>query len=404
MYSILMPPGGQTTDESQIVEWHRREGDKVERGDILFEIETDKATLEVQSYCSGYLRKILCREWEKAAAGAVVAYIGEREECLPGEEKTLTADVDTEERIEEEYQPIIKGESAKKCEEQQTESGTAEVYEKTKILASPRARYTAKENGLKISEIPSKTDIVKEADVLNYLNCPKSVQSEYETIPLSNMRKVIARRMCESMYTAPHYTVSMDIDMEECIRLRRQLNQYMEEDVKITFNDLIVKCAAKAIEKYPMINSVYGEHELKVYKNVNAGLAVGVENGLVVPVVRSVNLKPLGQIARENRENVIKAQTGRLTTEEMTGGTITISNLGMYGAKSFTAVINQPESCILAVGSINEIPVCINREIVIRNRMTVTASFDHRVIDGVLGASFLKEVKLLLENPALLLL
>lgn len=192
--------------------------------------------------------------------------------------------------------------------------------------------------------------------------------------------------------------------MTQCISLRRKLNDFLKDDeIKVSFNDILMKCASKAIEKYPFINARYGEEKITIYKNVHFGLAVSVEGGLVVPVVRQTNKKTILEIARENMNNIHKARNNQLQPADLTGGTITLSNLGMFGIDCFTAIINQPESCILAVGQIAEKPVSRNGQITSRQMMTITASFDHRLIDGAVGASFLKEMKLLLENPELLL-
>jgi pyruvate dehydrogenase E2 component (dihydrolipoamide acetyltransferase) len=197
----------------------------------------------------------------------------------------------------------------------------------------------------------------------------------------------------------------MEIDMTRALELRLILNEHLKNSgIKISFNDIIMKCVSKAIEAHPIINSTYNEEKIKVYKNVNFGLAVGLENGLVVPVLKNANKKSLAEIAKENSENIDKAKKNKLQTSEMTGGTITLSNLGIYGVDCFTAIINQPESCILAIGGIIEIPVVMSGEIVARNIMSITATFDHRVIDGAVGAGFLKDVKALLEKPQLLLL
>lgn len=387
MYNIMMPPGGQTTDESLIAKWRKQVGDKIKRGDILFEIETDKATLEVESYCEGYLRAVRYLEGEKASTGEIVAFVGEKEEPVPG---------DPLKGIQDEYRPILS--SKKNVPMTDSNQSTSE-----KVMASPRAKKAAKDNQLELSDIKSRTGIIKSEDILSHVNQALPDALEYEKIPMSNMRKIISRRMCESVNLAPHYTITMDIDMSACIRLRTQINEYLDGIIKITFNDLIIKCTAKAMEKNPMINVSLEGDEIKVYRNVNVGLAVGMEHGLVVPVVKCVNKKSLSEIAEENRINIDKAQSGTLSSDAMSGGTITVSNLGMFGVDDFTAVINQPESCILAVGAIAEKAVSVNSEIRSRNIMTITASFDHRVIDGMVGAQFLKTVKMFLENPGLLL-
>lgn len=412
MNKIIMPPGGQTTDESLIVKWHKKVGDKIERGDVLFEIETDKATLEVESYCEGYLRAALYGEDEKVSTGEVVAYIGGLDEPLPEQQPTESeaksesessspAAVDEE---EDEYQPIMPGQqSAKAAPAAQAPAAASAPAARTasgRVAASPLAKKLARDNGLDLANI-SVDGVIKKQDVLDYL-AGGAAAADVTYLPTSTMRKVIARRMDESVKTAPHYTVSMAIDMTACIALRKKLNEYLAGTVKISFNDILAKCVAKAIEKYPLINATYGEEQITVYRNVDVGLAVGIDNGLVVPVVRKVNEKTLSQIAAENSANVQKAKDGKLAGSDM-GGTITISNLGMFGVDHFTAIINQPESCILAVGAIEEKAVSINHEIVSRDMMNITASFDHRLIDGAVGAQFLKEVKTLLEQPELLL-
>lgn len=403
MNKIMMPPGGQTTDESLIIKWHKKVGDKIQRGDVLVDIETDKAILEIESYCEGYLRAAMFEEGEKASNGDVIAYVGAQDEQLQLEE-SVASQKQTAEEAEDEYQPIMKTETKQPVEALkitpvlESQSG--------KMLSSPLAKRLARDNNLKISDIPvPESGVIKKKNVLEYLRKSNVKEAEdFYFIPTSTMRKVIARRMCESVYTAPHYTVSMDIDMTACIKIRKTLNYYAGESVKISFNDIIAKCVAKAIKKYPLINSAYAEDQIKIFNNVNVGLAVGINGGLVVPVVKNVNSKSLSEIAVENNENVRKAKEGRLTSQEMSGGTITISNLGMYGVDNFTAVINQPESCILAVGGIKEKAVSINGEIVSKDMMNITASFDHRVIDGAVGAEFLKEVKIILEKPELLLI
>lgn len=396
---IIMPSSGQTTNESLIVKWHKKIGDEVKRGDVLFEIETDKATMEVESYAEGYLLSINYNEGEYVSSGEIVSYIGAQGEKIPNDSKR--ADVPEE----DEYQPILKTE--KVVEEKTEVKGNVPSNEKGKVLASPAARQKAKDKNVKIEDVYSASDkqVVKHQDVVEYLKTEESgSKEEYYHIATSNMRKVIARRMQESVSTAPCFTVSMDVDVSGSTALRKTLNGYLkDEGIKVSFNDIIMKCASKAVEKFPMINSTYGEDKIKVYKNVNFGLAVGIEGGLVVPVVRETNNKSISQIARENMINIDNAKSNKLPKENMSGGTITLSNLGMFGVDNFTAIINQPESCILAVGQIAEKPVSINGQILSKQMMTITASFDHRNIDGAIGAAFLRELKILLESPELIL-
>ena len=401
MNKILMPAGGQTTNESLIAKWHKQVGDKIERGDVLFDIETDKATLEVESYCEGYLRATMFSDGDTASTGAVVAYIGNLDEEIPNENEEIPA-ISFDE-TEDEYQPI--SHRSKNEEPIAASEETRDIdVSFDRILSSPLAKKMAKENNVKLSDIHRfQNGIIKSRDIVDYLSETKEENQEFYDIPVSTMRQVIARRMCESVYTAPHYNVSIEIEMTSCIRMRKSINDYLNGNIRISFNDILALCVAKAIEKVPMINSSYSNQAIRIYKNVHIGLAVGIDGGLVVPVVKNANLKTLIQIAKENKENVKKAKEGKLASKEMSGGTITISNLGMLGVNHFTAVINQPESCILAVGSIIEKAVISNHEIVVRDMMNITASFDHRVIDGAVGALFLKEVKTLMEKPELIL-
>ena len=398
---IIMPSSGQTTNESLIVKWHKKVGDEVKKGDLLFEIETDKATLQIESYGEGYLLAVYHNEGEYVFTGEIVAYVGEKGEKIPVE-STKAA-----EKEEDEYQPIMKKDAAQSKEVIIPAAEPAALFS-GKALASPAARKASKDGNVNIDDIVKTTSRqpVKRADVENYLASSKEndIQDDY-FIDTTSMRRVIARRMVESVSVAPHFTVTMDIDMTQAILLRQMLNEYAKDSgVKISFNDIIVKCVSKAIEKYPMINSTYSDDKIKVFKNVNFGLAVGMDNGLVVPVVKETNKKSIAQIAGENAANIVKAKSGKLQMSEMSNGTITLSNLGMYGVDCFTAIINQPESCILAVGQISEKPVVYKGEVAVRSIMNITASYDHRVIDGSVGAAFLREVKTLLENPQLLLM
>lgn len=416
---ITMPPGGQTTNESLIVKWNKVVGDAVKKGDILFEIETDKAVMEIESFVDGTLLGVKYSEGEYASTGEVVAYIGDEGEKLPDEFKEPTVNQNNTEDIskyiakeEDEYQPIIKTDTNIQTEFIKSEDSKSikvgKVNDTFKTLASPAARFLAKQEKMDISELSKNFpgQILKRGDVENHIKkIELKDEGEYYFINTTAMRKTIARRMCESVAVAPCFNVTVEIDMTQAIELRQEFNSYLNsQGIKVSFNDIIMKCVSKAIEKHAIINSTYGEDKIKVYNNVNFGLAVGLENGLMVPVVSQVNKKSIADIAKENSENINKAKNGKLQTAQMSGGTITLSSLGMYGVDCFTAIINQPESCILAVGGIIEKPVVINGSIVPRPMMSITATYDHRVIDGAAGAGFLKDVKALLEKPQLLLL
>jgi pyruvate dehydrogenase E2 component (dihydrolipoamide acetyltransferase) len=345
--------------------------------------------MEIESFAEGVLLEIRHQEGESVSTGEIVAYIGEKGEKWPEDENTGKADAIKGDG----YQTVIK-----------KDAGLSDDDPKT--LASPAARLLAKQQNLNLDELGNKFpgQILTRADVENHLrknSFAVEPEEECEIIAVSPMRRIIARRMAESVLTVPSFNISIEVDMTAAIVLRQELNSSMTDGgVKVAFNDILMKCAATAVEKNRMINSSFGEERIKIYKDVNFGLAVGLENGLAVPVVRQVNRKSIRVIAKENSANIAKARQGDLQTAQMTGGTITLSSLGSSGVERFTAIINPPESCILAVGSVIEKPVVQKGEIVPRPMMNITASFDHRVIDGAAGAAFLTDMKRLLEDPS----
>jgi pyruvate dehydrogenase E2 component (dihydrolipoamide acetyltransferase) len=287
-------------------------------------------------------------------------------------------------------------------------SGNSQQKKDLKIIyASPLAKNKAKIENISLEDIANycSKNLIKKADIDNYIREKQSSDGKVDSYLLdtTSMRRTVAKRMKESVLTSPHYTVSVDIDMTEVIRMRKKLNDYLtDNEFKITYNDILMKIATKAIEAFPLINSSYQEEKIKVFKDINFGLAVGLENGLIVTVVKQVNKKSISEIAATNTRNIAAAKNNKLQESDITGGTITLSNLGMFGINNFTAIINQPESCILAIGGIIEKPVVIDHQIVIKEMMNITGSFDHRVIDGTLGAAFLNRLKEFLENPRLL--
>jgi pyruvate dehydrogenase E2 component (dihydrolipoamide acetyltransferase) len=383
---IIMPSGGQTTDEMLIVSWNKNRGDQVKQGDVLFEIETDKASMPVESFRDGTLLAIMRKEGELVKTGEIVAYIGDPGEKIPEE-------------------PEKQEEPGKQEEHEEPEKPEKLILKQ--VYASPLAKSKAKIENIKIEDISNhfSKDLIKKADIDNYIKDLKSgsVKADHYFISTSPMRRAIARRMKESVSVSPHFIVSSDIDMSEIVSLRQKLNDFISDKAqKISYNDIIMKVVAKAIESFPIINSSYLEEKIKVFRDINIGLAVGLENGLIVPVVKQVNKKSVSEISEVNRKNISAARNNKLLESDITGGTITISNLGMFGIDNFTAVINQPESCVLAVGAIIEKPVVKDHRIVIKEMMNITGSFDHRVIDGFVGAAFLSRVKEILENPSLL--
>jgi pyruvate dehydrogenase E2 component (dihydrolipoamide acetyltransferase) len=281
------------------------------------------------------------------------------------------------------------------------QSNSGQAADQAAIFASPLAKKMARIENISLEEVAKSCskNLVKKEDILNYIREKHSpgVDVDHYLLDTSLMRRTIARRMKESVLTSPHYFVSIDADMTNLVDLRKKLNEGGES--KISYNDLLMKIAAKATEDFPLINSTYQGEKIKVFKDINFGLAIGLEKGLIVPVVKQVNKKSVTEIAEYNNRNISAAKNGSLKESDITGGTITLSNLGMYGINNFTAIINQPESCIIAVGAIIEKPVVKDHQIVIREMMNITCSFDHRIIDGTMGAAFLGRVKQLIEDP-----
>jgi len=354
--NILMPASGQTSDESVITHWFFKEGDSVKRGDTLFEIETDKATMGVESFASGLILKINHDAGESVAEGTVVAVIGEESEL---------------------YQP-----------ESQTDTG---------LQASPKARFLARERGLDIAALFTELSRpVLAADI-------PAEKDEFTLLPLSAMRKTIAKNMLKSAQAVPQYQISASLDMEAFMTLREQLNEKLAtEGIKLSVNDLLIKAVCSAIKKTPLINSSYTEDGILLYKQINVGLAVALEEGLIVPVIQDAGGLSIKAIALITSELVALAKQGKLDANQMRGGTITISNLGMFGIDRFTALLNPPESAILAVGNIIATPVARDGKVVIRPMMDITASFDHRIIDGAVGARFVAAIREIIETPRLL--
>lgn len=401
--SILMPSGGQTTDEMIILKWNKQVGDTVNRGDILFEIETDKAILEVESFAEGKLLEINYPAGLTVKVGAVVALIGEAADIKPSANPDENKSIVTTATVMNKPQPT-----------ELIVEQTVEITKGKRILASPLAKSLAKIENIRLEDVAITVSnaIIKKADIYQYLKNKKGTKipdnfnaaDEFDSLEVSSIRKTIARRMKESLSVAPHYVISVDVDMTATVALRNKLNANKQvAPARISFNDIIMKVVAKAIERFPIINSTYTDSKICIFKEVNIGLAVAMEMGIVVPVVKSVNKKSISEISIVNSRNIEKVKTNQLNETEIKGGTITISNLGMFGIDYFTAIINQPESCILAVSSIIKKPVVIDNEIVIRDMMNITGSFDHRVVDGAVGAPFLQKIKEFIECPELLL-
>ena len=421
MKKFIMPKGGQTTNESLITKWRKEVGDPVKLGDVLFEIETDKATLEMESFGEGFLLRRYFEEGEMVSTGSVVCIIGAKDEEIPDETvKAPESEPKPEPKAEPkpEVKPEVKIEKSVPAPKPAREIKNTDDFA---VMATPAARFLAKELGIDIKKIFDFTgDVVKKEDVKSYVAnlgvlAPKSAVSVaaapfdpsqlkpwQTTEPLSTMRRTVAKRLTESVLTAPQYVVSVDIDMTNIIALRKSLNNNSSQ--KVSFNDIIIKCAARAIADHPYINGVFTDDAIIYNNDVNFGLAVGTDKGLLVPVVPAADKKTIGEIAAVNAENIKAVKEGRISPDMMSGGNITLSNLGMYDVSNFTAILNPPESCILAVSKIEEKCVVRDSQMVIKPMMNITATFDHRLIDGAYGAAFLKDLKVWLEEPVLLML
>lgn len=426
---IRMPLMSDTMEEGNIVGWLKEVGDTVESGDTLAEVETDKATMELDTYVGGVLLHIAVKEGPVPVDG-IIAVIGEKgedwkaaieaEEAAKGSGGSKPAEETTTDSAEPAPPPQ---ETTETTETPATTPATA--ANNGRIKASPLARNMAKEAGIEISAVKGTGDhgrIVKrdvEAAIAQggtTAAAPQAVtqtlpaqvfvqpgtEGGYEDVPLSQMRKVIARRLGESKFSAPHFYLTIDIDMAEAMKARKQINE-MIAPAKISFNDLIVKAAAGALRMHPAVNSSWLGDKIRINHDVNVGVAVAVPDGLLVPVIRHTDRKSLTQINSEVKTLAGKAKDRKLQPEEMQGNTFTISNLGMFGIEEFTAIINPPDACIMAVGGIIQKPVVKDGNIVVGHRMKVTLSCDHRVVDGAVGSEFLLTFKALLENPVRLL-
>ncbi|NLU33298.1 MAG: 2-oxo acid dehydrogenase subunit E2 [Clostridiaceae bacterium] len=415
---IKMPNAGQTTDRAVITKLKVARGDKVNRGDILMEVETDKAILPIESYTSGIVLDILVSEGDTVSEGVVLVVLGDQSDLEsyqgkgqqgPGADIEPVRQEPAQSVEDDEYIPILKGPVAKEGAEPAEKAPvdkTPVESKSTEYPAMPNAKKLAREANVDLSLVkPAKGTIIKKSDVEAYIKAhqektPDAAQ-EYEVLPMTKMRAAIARRMLESVRTIPAFQVTFSIDMTKAIALRDEIARI--HNSKVSYNDIIAKALAVTAKRYPLLNARYEGDEIRIYKHTNIGLAVSVDGGLVVPVVRNVDSMSLEEISKAYKDKIEKARSGMLTTDEMGCGSVTISNLGMYDVDHFTAIINPPESCIFALGSISMNPVYADGEWKSVPIMKVTASFDHRIIDGAYGAQITRTLKALVENPVLML-
>jgi len=417
-----MPKGSDTMTEGKVLKWLKNEGEQVANGDPLVEIETDKVDMEVESMASGVLRKVLVQAGETVPVGQMLAVIGKAEEDISsfissnggGAAAKPAAAPEKKEAEPKEApppQPMARAEA--------TAPGpapTPPVADRGRILASPLARRIAREAGLDLASIqgsgPNGRIIRRDVESATAAGAPAGAAApqfapqgpEFRDEPLSQMRKTIAQRLAQSLGPVPHFYLTIDVDMKKAKELRESANN-LKTDLKLTYNDIIVKACAVALTQHPDVNASYTGNAIRYHNRIHLGIAVAIEGGgLITPVVRDCNLKTLQQISSESKDLIARARTRKLKPEEYTGGTFSVSNLGMMGIVEFSAVINPPEGAILAIGSVEEKPVVEGGQITIGYRCRMTLSCDHRVVDGAIGAKFLQTLQQILENPLLMAL
>lgn len=405
--------------EGVVAEWHKKVGDSVESGELLAEIETDKATMEFESFQDGVLLHIGVDKGQMAPVDSILCILGEEGEdvsaLLNGEEAPVSKEDSKEksaptEKVEEpakkasEPTAVVASAAAKPAASQPSGDSNG------RLKASPLARKLAEDKGIDIAGVSGSGEggrIVKR-DIENFKDSPaRSAESatfgkeRFSEVAVSQMRKTIARRLAESKFSAPHFYLTVSINMDQAIAARKAINEF--SDQKISFNDLVIKAAALALKKHPAVNSAWLGDAIRYNEHVHIGVAVAVEDGLLVPVVRFADQQPLGVINAQVKAFAAKARDKKLQPSDWEGNTFTISNLGMFGIEEFTAIINPPDACIMAIGAINEVPVVRDGAVVPGNVMKVTLSCDHRVVDGATGAAFLQTFKGLLEQPLAML-
>jgi pyruvate dehydrogenase E2 component (dihydrolipoamide acetyltransferase) len=412
---VKMPKLSDTMSEGVVAKWHKKVGDKVKSGDLLAEIETDKATMDFESFQDGELLYIGVQEGQNAAVESILAILGKSGEditaLIAGGGASKPAEK-AEEKAADKSEAKPATPSIQATKQEAAPAPKESNANDSRLKASPLAKKIAQDLGVDLSQVQGSGDggrVIKK-DVENFT--PSSAQTSFTATvigqesfteePVSQMRKVIARRLAESKFTAPHFYLITEIDMDNAMAARKALNEKAE--VKISFNDLVVKATAAALKKHPKINSSWLGDKIRYNQHINIGVAMAVEEGLLVPVVRFADQKSLTQISAEVKNFSAKAKAKKLQPADWEGNTFTISNLGMFDIDAFTAIINPPDACILAVGSIQAKPVVKNGAVVAGNVMKVTLSCDHRVVDGVIGAEFLQTLKAYLENPVLILM
>lgn len=427
---ILMPRLSDTMTEGVIASWHKKVGDAVKKGDVLADIETDKATMELESYKEGKLLYVGAKEGEKILVNELLAIIGgdkvEVDKIVAAAKGGgAAAPASNGKAADKEVTAPAESNAEQLAVEGRSQDAVAKVdspeeapkENNDRVKASPLARKLAQEKGIDIGQVQGSGDNgrITKKDIDTFVPSKKEAapgkpsapatqpskspagEVSFEEVPVSQMRKVIAKRLAESKFSAPHFYVTIQIDMDNAVASRTRLNEI--SPVKISFNDLVLKACAMALKQHPKVNSSWLGDKIRYNHHVNIGVAVAVEEGLLVPVIRFADTKSLSQIGAEVKDLAKKAKEKKLQPADWEGNTFTISNLGMFGIDEFTAIINPPDACILAVGAIQQVPVVKNGAVVPGNIMKVTLSCDHRVVDGASGAAFLQTLQGLLQEP-----
>lgn len=402
---IRMPRLSDTMEEGTVATWNKKVGDVVEEGDILAEIETDKATMEFESFYSGVLLEVGVKEGETTLVDSVLAIIGPKGTDVSGllDNYSSGSSVTSKKEIQVKKETPVFLETKVETPKSVTSVSTTDNI---RVFISPLAKKLAEEKGINLSQLKGSGEngrIIKR-DIENYQ--PVSVgtstyapagEESFEEVKNSQMRKVIAKRLGESKFMAPHYYLTVELDMDNAIAARAAINS--DPSVRVSYNDMVVKASAMALRKHPKVNSHWTDTSTLIAKHIHIGVAVAVDEGLLVPVLKFADQMTYSQIGANVKELAGKAKNKKLTPQEMEGSTFTVSNLGMFGIKEFTSIINQPNSAILSVGAIIQKPVVKNGQIAVGNTMTVTLACDHRTVDGAAGAAFLQTFRKYVENP-----
>lgn len=416
---VYMPKLSDTMTEGVVAEWTKKVGDKVASGEVLAEIETDKATMEFESFYDGVLLHIGVEKGKAAPVNAILAVIGEAGEdikaILASAGAAPTAKVEEKKAEATAPSPAPVQEAPKVAAEVKAPASVAATpvaNANGRLVASPLAKKLAEEKGIDIQAVAGTGDggrVVKR-DIDHYTPYIPATQSfnaapagveSYTDVPNSQMRKAIAKTLSASKFSAPHFYLKMEVDMDNAIAARKAINSV--EGVKVSFNDMIIKAVAAALRRHPKVNADWLGESIRYNNHIHIGVAVAVEEGLVVPVVRFADSKGISQLGAEIKDLASRAKDKKIKPEEMQGGTFAVSNLGMYGIEDFTSIINPPNGCILSVGQIKQTPVIKNGQIVPGNVMKLSLSCDHRVVDGAIGSAFLQTLKELIENPVMML-